>query len=515
MVKGFRITQLGINLGPAAITIAELSGKEVIRQCRQELSSFGANLEEIAGDEIKFAAVIQKMLRECEFSGRDVFIALPANDVVVRFFQIPLVLNKEISSTVSFEARKYIPFRIEELVYDFVSRKKPKNLDIIFAATKKKSVDRYLKVLNQVGLNILSIEPASLSFLRLVLAKVKINLRQAVLIVNLDSSFLEGDIIILDGGIPCFTRDVRLFSSVETAEQKNPELILTKLINEIRISIDYFRHRQLSIRSDISSVYIFSESSDLGSWLEAMSQELSIKCFGYSPVDILGIDNAHCDLLKASGAALRGTCRFFADLALFKREKKVREKEAVVSQVVKSIFAKPSFKKFSISILIVIFLIIVSSLAAKTRVSLVEKESQLIIASNSQKSPIIAAKDLSVNEIKRLEESLTGEIKQIESTVEDRFYLTEKIKKLPLLLPDGVWLESLNFRKESSGLGLTLDGLAYSSGNENALTMINKFVSNLKEDSEFNKSFKEIILASVKQSKIDEFLVRVFQVICR
>lgn len=518
MIKGLTQTRLGIHLNNDAICIVESVGREIKRYCRQELAPFGVGLSEVVEDEIKFAAILQKMLRENDFASRDTSVALPAQDAVVRFFEIPPVSKKELATTVNFEARKYIPFRIEELMYDFMSRKSKnsKSLDVIFVAVKKRLIDRYLKVFNQVGFNILSLEPASLSFLRTVFSKARINIQKASLIVDIDANFLQGDIIIIESGIPCFIRDITIAPITgETTAGTSVENSLSKLINEIRISIDYFRHHYLTPKNNISNILLFSDSLELDKWSETISQELGLACSSFSSGKILHLEGAHCDLLKADGAALRGAVGFPVDLSLIKKEEKTIEAQGGLGEFKKFLVFKPAFKKLAISLGLALFIIISSAIFGNLRISGLEKKLAMLKAKELEISFLPKDIDLQEAELVSMQKIITTRLSDIQALIRSRISLTDKIGRIPLLMPDSVWLERFNFQNPANKPEMFIYGIAYLPEPENELKVINQFLNNLRLDTQFKQGFNDTALSSVQQSMVNDFEVRNFEIRCR
>lgn len=515
MVKVFKKGQLGVNLGLEGISIVQSDGKNIVKHCRQDFASFGSNLIEISEDEIKFAAVLQKILRECELDCRDASVAMPASDVIVRFFQIPVVPKKEISSTVNFEARKYIPFRIEELAFDFSVRRKGKNFDVIFSAVKKKTLDRYLKALNQVGFNVLSFEPASLSFLRAVFAKSRLDGRQTTMVLNMNNTLTEGDIVILEAGIPCFIRDIKLSTLTEGLEENVSAVALNKLINEIRISIDYFRHRQPSLKNNIASIILYSDNKQLSPWAESINSELGIKCSFFCTSDILGFEAGSIDMFKATGASLRGSLAFPIDVNLLKKEEAIKKDVSDFTAITKAFVSKSKFKKFALTLFIAVLIIVTTGFISGQRIRALERELGRLNTVKQKLTFLPKSIDLNEKELSQVDILLSDELKSIEKKIEGRIYLTEKVERLAALLPDGVWLNSLNFRKDASSGELEINANVYLPGSSDPLKAINGFLNNLRADSRFGSGFSSIALESVRQANIDDFSLREFQIRCR
>ena len=81
-----------------------------------------------------------------------------------------LRLNKEeLETGVQFEAKKYIPFKSEELISDYQHRvnKKTVKMDIFYVAAIKGVLERIIDALERCGLQVIGVEPAIFSLFRL------------------------------------------------------------------------------------------------------------------------------------------------------------------------------------------------------------------------------------------------------------------------------------------------------------------------------------------------------------
>jgi Tfp pilus assembly protein PilN len=74
----------------------------------------------------------------------------------------------------------------------------------------------------------------------------------------------------------------------------------------------------------------------------------------------------------------------------------------------------------------------------------------------------------------------------------------DKLNKLCLLLPSGIWFEELNFSQEGN---FALYGSVISL-KKDEMALINKFIENLKNDPMFVKDFSGLILDSVKRRTV-------------
>jgi len=79
------------------------------------LSPFSSNLTE----EIQIIAILQKMLQDHKIAGRSFYVSLPMKEIILRSFIIPFVQKEDIQSAIKFEAKKYMPFDIQDLSFVF------------------------------------------------------------------------------------------------------------------------------------------------------------------------------------------------------------------------------------------------------------------------------------------------------------------------------------------------------------------------------------------------------------
>ena len=93
---------------------------------------------------------IKKVFRENKVKPGNVVTAIPSEEIMVRYFQMPKIPRQEREAAVSFEAKRYMPFRMEEVVSDFqvLPNKIVQNsMDVVFVAVKKDTIEQYLNML--------------------------------------------------------------------------------------------------------------------------------------------------------------------------------------------------------------------------------------------------------------------------------------------------------------------------------------------------------------------------------
>src|SRR3989338_4731447 len=166
------MNSLGIYFGPKVIGIVETKGKKIIHNISipQTTISTGELEEKVPSDVklIEIIALINADLRRNKIESREAALCLSGKDLIIRTFEVPLLTREELQSAINFEARKYIPFKVEDLITDF--RLKPEKAThtslVLFMGIKKETLDRYVSILSQLDIKMSSIEYSAFSVLR-------------------------------------------------------------------------------------------------------------------------------------------------------------------------------------------------------------------------------------------------------------------------------------------------------------------------------------------------------------
>jgi hypothetical protein len=137
----------------------------------------------------------------------------------------------------------------------------------------------------------------------------------------------------------------------------------------------------------------------------------------------------------------------------------------------------------------------------------------------------------------------TSQIETMRKEMEDKLAAYQNIRmktnvhyyleKLPRMLPEGGWLDSFNIQYyhatptdagRSRGkyanrlilrLSIMMSGYVYHQNVNEQFRLVNSFVSRLKEDEDFTKSFDTIDLGSINQAVVENFNVARFQINCK
>lgn len=494
------MNSLGFYFGPKVINVVEAKGKKILNNIQIPNSAFAVNeLEDKVPEEIKIVALIKDELRKNQIEAKEAIVTLSSADLIIRTFEIPVLPAGELASAINFEVKKYIPFKIENLVSNFQTRidKISRKYSVLFIGIKKEILEKYLSILSQLDIKIKHIEYAAFSILRLIeLSGYKEKGISAL--INVDFEYAdEADFTVMDDGFPLFSRDIKVSGAPDDASRILLEGALTvseRLKTEIRISLDYY-NRKFPARKIKQLFLIGSPGSRPG--VEAFTEELGLAFRYIDPAKI--IDKSmpfSLSFLKAYGSALLPSVRTSVRiniLSTWQKSRQIKEVPQEPKRILSSLVS--GFKLESWAAVLAASICVAGFISGVFKRFPLQKELNAIILSR----PVISDinHQATYEELKQAEAQYKENISVMDSLVKKRLYLTALLAPIPGLVPAGMWLEGFSFVNGAEGTQFTLEGMAYLGNNNNEMEAINNLAASLKKDANFNGYFKEIKLASV------------------
>jgi type IV pilus assembly protein PilM len=204
---------IGLDLGSHSIRAVELENA----RGNITLKKFGIyenpkiSLEENTKDSIhEYASAIKHFFSDVGFSTPNVVAALPESDVFTRVIKIPQMSEKDLKSSIAYEAEQYIPLPLKDVTYDFqlmdndpLEREK---MNVLLVAAKKDILNKYVSILRAAKLVPKGLEPETLAMGR-TLGDTE-QRPSASVIVNLGAS--SSEIIVTYKGFVRFTRSISI-----------------------------------------------------------------------------------------------------------------------------------------------------------------------------------------------------------------------------------------------------------------------------------------------------------------
>jgi len=435
---------LGFYFGPKFISVISSSGKKILNNIQIPTSTFqSTDLEEKVPDEVKIVAIFQDELRRNKIQGKEAGITLSSKDLIVRTFEMPVLPANELASAINFEAKKYLPFRVEELILDYqlsfdkVSRK---NL-IALMGIKKEALEKYRSIFRQLNIEISSIEYSAFSLLRLMkLTGLSDKGVVAVACVDMTGED-EINFAVLDNGFPLFSRDITLVGGpgeqpAPAAPGEEAETILDKLKSEIRVSLDYYK-RKFAAKSPEKVVFISGPDyqPDLGTFIKDMGlgvEFLDIRFLGKSiPFSL--------NLLKGYSVSLN---------------KSIKTKVVLSATKAKTVPAKEALAKIELATLlsglkvdtrwIIAGVLMVAATFGYGLFNIMSAQKEIQAVKALRPATTVANPEASYEELAGVNNDYRNKIETLDNLIKKQLYLTSPLDAIPRLAPEGIWLSGFS-----------------------------------------------------------------------
>ncbi len=159
-------------------------------------------------DKKELSKAVKDAVKEAGIKSRRVVAALPESKLFTRVIELPNMSSKELSSSLEYEAERYIPFPIDSATYDFEVVAKPEKgekMEVLLVASPESLTRRYLEVLEGAGLEVAALEPETVAMVRALVGSGE-KAYIPTLLVSIGSS--STDLIITKEGKIRFTRSV-------------------------------------------------------------------------------------------------------------------------------------------------------------------------------------------------------------------------------------------------------------------------------------------------------------------
>jgi len=489
----------------------QLSWRSLLRAEEGAISagSKEATTPKEVGKEI--AGPIQSLLVKLGLPSKHVQAAIAAESVIIRYFQMPAIPPHERKLAVSFEAKKYLPFKLEELVTDFqaiIHKSDPTLMRVMFFGIKKAALDAVLALTEAVQLKPFCLEPAPISLMRLLRQNGQIKSGEVAAVLNLEHD--NATINIARDDLLYLSRNVTVLSPPEGGEDQTAEL-LDALINETRVSIDYYRRRFLGEPS-VGKVLLFGKEIE-PKRVEELGEALEL------PVEVgdpfRGIDEANnvpAGLAVATGLALRGLERDQRGATNLLPTEKRGQGDSLIKPLALEALA-------AVLVLILWYGISLMDLGSWEGKLLQIRSNQVEVKNIPTQTPIPSLQALGIKYSK--------EVNFFEQLAQAEGINAAILSELTRLLPKETWLEhtvltdvmkkqgtaktSLTFERHRT---LRLAGWAFQENRDEELHHVNALLGTLRENPLFSATFTEFSLDSVQRAEFHQKGATEFKLAC-
>lgn len=201
---------VGLDIGSKTIKIVEIKeeAEKYVLKASGIVGHRGKVPEYVKDDKemVTLSDAIKKLHKEAKIGSKDVSIALPEPQVYTRTIKLPMLTDAEIQSAVKWEAEQYIPIPVKEAIVQsqVIERREdvsPPYVTVLLVAAPKELVDKYAKLVDMAGLNLVGVETELLSIVRSLAPK-----DQVVLVVDFGAR--STDMAVSKNGILTFSRSI-------------------------------------------------------------------------------------------------------------------------------------------------------------------------------------------------------------------------------------------------------------------------------------------------------------------
>jgi len=300
--------RVGLNIGSSSVRVVGLVEKAEVT----ELVSFGVEPIKKEGERADLIEAIRKVMRDAGITAKRVNTPISGQSVIVRYIEFPKMTKEELAGAIGFEAEKYIPFKIADVILDYQVLGEPRagKIKVLLAAAKSELIQNHIKVIEGAGLTPALIDCDSFAIINSFQMNNPDAVNQTVALLNIDSRLTN--ISILKEGVSYFTRDVkiagddvtraigeRLSLEYHAAEklkhnpgQRETEIseiirpVLENFLSEIRLSFDYYESQ---FEKGIDKVYLSGGSARLMGLTEFLNEGLRLETEVWDPTRSLEI----------------------------------------------------------------------------------------------------------------------------------------------------------------------------------------------------------------------------------
>jgi len=514
------MNSLGIYFGPKTINIVEAKGKKLISNIQIPQSSISSgDLDEQIPVEVKLVAIFNDELRKNRIDANKATLCLSGKDLIIRTFEMPVLPNEELASAVNFEAKKYIPFKVEDLITDYqveLDRSSRKN-SVLFVGIKKETLDKYLAIFAQLNIKLLSIEYSDFSLLRALRLCGTVD-SGIVGVFGMDGQEdEEASFTVFENSFPLFSRDFSVGSagleSPAAAKEPQAAASIEKIKSEIRVSLDYYQRKFPNKK--IKKVFLVA-NQEYASELESFIAEIGLASQFVNQSNLARVTGKavaySLSFVKGYSAALAEGIRSSLKINILAAKEKttLAQKQGTGGSI--SLFLEGI--RLDFRVVLAGLLICAGAYAwGLYQARPLHKEIQDIISRRAKVKSV--STDAPYDALLGVNTKYKVKFDTLNNIVTKQLFATYPLNIIPGVLPDGMWLTRFSFIKGDDGkIELTLDGVVYLNDPNKEIMEVNEFLSSLKENTTFKNYFSDIKVNSMDRSLTEKVMVTNFTILC-
>jgi len=163
---------LGLDVGSQTIKAVQISReKNKFRLLSAGFIPTPKVESDLAGrsDEQIISNAIRQLIHDMKISTTDASISLPSYKVVTQVIETPLMTDRELESSINWEAEQYIPLPLAKVKLDYTVIEKndtTQKMKVLLVAAPISLIEKYMRIMTLSGLNTVAIETEILAAVR-------------------------------------------------------------------------------------------------------------------------------------------------------------------------------------------------------------------------------------------------------------------------------------------------------------------------------------------------------------
>jgi type IV pilus assembly protein PilM len=327
---------VGIDIGSYSVKAAVMNGSRE----NPFLEAYNIrNIPSIA-EKTDIAKEVKVTLEEIDVKPNSVNLSVFGPEVIVRFITLPKMTKEQLNAALIFEAEKYIPFNIREVVLDSIvlgDAQDQGQMKVLLAAAKRGYIESLAGIFSDLGIQVNFVDVTAFAGFNAFMASSQVTSEKVVALLEIGHS--QTTLLISIDGAPFFVRqihiggkdvDLLVAKTLSVTAEKASEYkkgvgdfdredvnaclkkVLDGIIREIQLSFGYFEG---TCNRHIEGIYCSGGMTYTPGALEYLSEKIGSDIKKWDPLRGMKIsdnlsrqdlDSVSSSLAVSVGLAIRG-----------------------------------------------------------------------------------------------------------------------------------------------------------------------------------------------------------------
>ena len=198
-------TTVGLDLGSSAVKVVAL-GPQTSSGVRSLLGQQAVTLRD--GPESQMVSVIQEVIRALPLTVKSVNVSVSGQSVIMRVVEMPPLAPHELAQALPFEAQRYLPFNIQDVVLDgaILGAAEGSKLQVLIVACKRDLLERRIAWVKEAGLEPVVVDVDALALANAWIEHAGQTNTGTCAVINVGAQWTN--LVILKAASPLLVRDI-------------------------------------------------------------------------------------------------------------------------------------------------------------------------------------------------------------------------------------------------------------------------------------------------------------------